>query len=358
MQNLAYLLALHSIDGLGPIRLKNLLDKIPDPKDAWLAKSSQLKEVALPRNVIENLENKRKTLDPEKLYEEIKKAGVKILTIYDSGYPKRLLQIYDPPIVLYYKGEILPEDEEAIGVVGTRKVTGYGKAVTEKITRELVEAGLTIVSGLARGVDSIAHKVALESKGRTIAVLGGGLNSIFPPENQRLSLQIQGSGAVITEFPPSYPSLPGNFPGRNRIISGLSIGVVITEAAEDSGSLITARYALEQGREVFAVPGPITSSLSEGPTALLKNGAKLVTKGEDITEEFGLSSKARPSQLSNLTLLPDQELILECLRKESKHIDEICRELGKTSAVISAELIKLEIMGVIKSLGGGNYVAF
>lgn len=358
-KNLPFLLALHSIDGLGPIRLKNLLDKFPDPKDGWFAKTADLRALAIPQGVIERLEEKRKKLDPQALIEEIQKKKIKVLTVFDEGYPKRLLQIYDPPIVIYYKGEILEEDDLAIGVVGTRKITGYGRAVTEKLTRELVEASLTIVSGLARGVDSIAHRIALESKGRTIAVLGGGLEKIFPPENSLLADKIaDGRGAVVTEFPPEYPHLARNFPGRNRIISGLSLGVVVTEAAQDSGSLITARFALEQGREVFAVPGPITSTLSEGPVTLLKNGAKLVTNGEDITEELGLKRQSKMKSMNTISLSEVQKEILGILQKEAKHIDEICRELKKSPGLISSELIKMEIIGAIKSLGGGNYATF
>lgn len=274
MNNIAYILALHSIDGLGPIRLKAILDYFKDPKLAWEAQSKET----------------RKNLEPESYAKSISESGIKWLTIFDENYPKLLAQIYDPPVVLYYKGEILPQDGQAVAIVGTRKMTGYGKVVTEQFTRGLVSSGVTIVSGLARGVDTKAHTTSIEENGRTLAVLGGGVNNIFPPENRSLAEKIaSGFGAVISEFPPDSPSLPGNFPLRNRIISGLSLATLVVEAAEGSGSLITARLALEQGREVFAVPGPITSYLSKGPIDLIKMGARPVSDANEILEELGIS---------------------------------------------------------------------
>ncbi len=243
--------------------------------------------------------------------------------------------------------------------MGTRKVSGYGRLVTEKLVSELVEAGLTIVSGLARGVDSVAHQTAVKEKGRTLAVLGGGLNHIFPPENTRLAEEIaKGFGAVLSEFPPDSPSLPGNFPARNRIISGLSRAVLVTEAAEDSGSLITARDALEQGRDVFAVPGPITSELSKGPLTLIKQGALLVTSADEILEELGLGKIINPRlQMTNSIVLSEAEQkIVDCLAPESKHVDEICRELKISAATVSAALIKMEISGLVKNLGAGVFI--
>lgn len=247
----------------------------------------------------------------------------------------------------------------AIGVVGTRKVTGYGRTVTQKFTTDLTQKGLTIVSGLARGVDTVAHTAAIEGNGRTIAVLGGGLNQIFPPENASLVERIiSGHGAVMSEFPPDYPALAGNFPARNRIISGLSLGVLVTEAAEDSGSLITARLALEQGRDVFAVPGPVTSLLSKGPADLIKEGARLTFTAQDVLTELGINTQvATPIKTSNsLDLTEVEKSILSCLENESKHIDEISRQLKRQVYEVSSALVKMEILGLIKNLGGGIYV--
>lgn len=365
MDNLAYLLALHSIDGLGPIRLKRVLDHFKDPKAVWLASLNDLRNLGLPRSVIENLSKAKATLDVEKYVEDVLKGGIKVLTIFDENYPGLLKQIYDPPVVLYYKGEILAKDDHAIGVVGTRKITAYGKTVTEKFCKELVEAGFTIVSGLARGVDTVAHQTALSCSGRTFAVLGGGLNNIFPAENSNLADKIiGGQGAVISEFSPDYPALPGNFPARNRIIAGLSKAVLVTEATEDSGSLITANLSLEYGRDVFAVPGPITSSLSKGPANLIKQGASLAFEVSDILQALGVENSPRAPKVEPTNLSETERTILKCLETEnehsafngSKHIDEICRELNIRASEVSAGLIKMEILGLVKGLGGGNYL--
>lgn len=361
MQNdgLPYLLALHSVDGLGPIRLKKVLSYFKDPRSAWFAPVSEFLELGIPQSVVEALKEKRKNLDPNKYFEEITSAGIKVLTIYDQLYPVSLKEIYDPPLILFYKGEIKSVDNRAIGVVGSRKITGYGKLVTEQLTAGLVENKFTIVSGLARGVDTVAHVQSIKSNGRTIAVLGGGLKVIFPPENTPLAQKIwnEGFGAVISEFAPDYPHLAGNFPARNRIIAGLSKAVLVTEAAQDSGSMITAKLALEYGREVFTVPGPITSALSLGPAKLIKEGARIVTNHQDILEELGLdnlqSANVNTDSLNNLNEL--EKIIIDCLNNENKHIDEISRELKLASNIISSTLLKLEILGVIRNLGGGIY---
>ncbi len=357
MNNIPYLLALHSIDGLGPIRLRVVLDYFKDPKLAWEANEEDLLKLGLFRNVVNRLIESRKKLEPETYAKKITDSGIKWVTVFDETYPKLLAQIYDPPTVIYYKGE--PDwSEKSIGVVGTRKITGYGKVATEQFTKGLVMGGLTIVSGLARGVDAEAHLTAVRENGKTIAVLGGGLNNIFPPENRGLAAKIaDGFGAVISEFPPDYPSLPGNFPARNRIISGLSLGVLVIEAAEDSGSLITARSALEQGREVFAVPGPITSDLSKGPVNLIKDGARVVFNPEEILEELGLNRvKSLESRVENGKNLSEEEkMVLECLENENRHIDEIGRSLKFPSPKISALLLKMEISGLVQSMGAGIY---
>lgn len=358
VQNIAYLLALHSIDGLGPIRLKAVLDYFKDPKIAWEASGSELLKIGIPRPTMDLLLETRKRLDPQTYAQSIKESGISWMTIFDENYPKLLSQIYDPPIVLYYKGEFSPQDEKAIAVVGTRKMTGYGKVVTEQFVKDLVAGGLTIVSGLARGIDSQAHQVAVNASGRTIAVLGGGLNKIFPPENISLAEKIiEGHGAVISEFPPDYPSLPGNFPSRNRIISGLSLAVLVTEAAEDSGSLITARLALEQGRDVFAVPGPITSTLSKGPIDLIKEGARPIMDAKEILDELGISQVRREKGKgeSQMELTESERRVLECLGNDTLHVDEICRLLSLPSATISANLLKMEIAGLVRNLGLGTY---
>lgn len=358
MVNIPYLLAMHGVDGLGPMRLRAILKYFKDPKLAWIADKKVFLEIGIPKSTVELLEEKRKKLDPEKLLEEFEKKGIKWVTIFDEDYPLPLTQIYDPPTVLYYKGEIKPEDESAIAVVGTRKITGYGKLVTEKFASALAVAGLTIVSGLAKGVDSAAHWAVIKNSGRTLAILGSGVNNIYPPENIKLATEIaNGRGAIISEFPPDYPSLPGNFPSRNRIISGLSKAVLVTEAASDSGSLITARLALEQGREVFAIPGPITSDLSRGPADLIREGARLIFEPEEILEELGMNRvQSSESRVQSEAKLSEQEkLIVEILASEQKHIDEICRSLKLSAAETSASLLKMEIYGIVRNLGSGVY---
>lgn len=357
MEDLKYLLVLHSVEGLGPSRIKKLFDYFGSFKEIWNCHINEFIQFKFPDQLIQNLKAAKRDLSPEEYILNLQKEEIKVLTIFDENYPERLREIHGAPMVIYYKGVL---DASVLGncfgVVGTRKPTGYGRVVTDKLTRELVEAGLTIVSGLARGVDTVAHISTIESGGKTIAVLGGGLSKIFPVENLRLAEKIaSGFGAILTEFPPDYPHLSGNFPARNRIIAGLSKGVLVTEAAEDSGSLITARLAIEQGREVFAVPGPITSSMSEGTLVLLKDGAKLVSSVSDILEELGMKNVPKV-KVADLNLSKDENEILELIRDEGKHVDEIARTLKKPVSEISGSLLKLEILGAVKNLGTGTYI--
>lgn len=355
--NLIYLLALHSVDGLGPARLKLILDYFEGSKNAWDAPIEEYTKLQIPRFALENLKLKRKDLDPLQYFEEVKKSGIRVSSFFDESYPTLLKELPDAPLLFFYKGN-LENIGKSIAVVGTRKVTGYGRTVTEKIVGELLDYGVVIVSGLARGVDTIAHTKTVREGGRTVAVLGGGLNNVFPSENINLSREIvEKGGAVISEFAPSAPSLPGNFPSRNRIIAGLSVATVVTEAARDSGSLITARLAAEYNREVFAVPGLITSELSLGPASLINEGAKLITSASQIIEELAINTlPVLSNSHQKFEFSDDEKLIIEALRNEQKHIDELCREFNKSSSLISASLIKMEIRGVIKSLGGGFYV--
>lgn len=356
MDNIEYLLLLNTVYGLGPARLKNLLDFFGDPKIIWEADVKEIAACSIPWSVTQNLISARKNLDPEKFIKDLEKSNIKWLTIFDENYPKLLKEIYDPPLVLYYQGDISLSNQKAVAIVGTRKMTGYGKIVTEKFASGLSQAGLVVVSGLARGIDTCAHRTAIEINGKTLAVLGGGLKKIFPPENIALAKEIaDGKGALISEFAPDEPSLPGNFPARNRIISGLSLAVLVTEAAEDSGSLITAKLALEQGKEVFAIPGPITSELSKGPSVLIKQGAILVTDPAEILDLLGINKTLSKKPENNIKLSKEEQLIWEDLKNETKHVDEICRDLNLAAASVSAYLVKMEIKGLIRNLGGGNY---
>ncbi|MFN3396202.1 MAG: DNA-processing protein DprA, partial [Thermodesulfovibrionales bacterium] len=269
-------------------------------------------------------------------------------------YPSLLREIEDAPVILYVKGEIKEEDRFSISIVGSRNATPYGRSVTEKIAGELAESGFTIVSGLARGVDTIAHLSSLRSGGRTIAVMGSGIDLIYPPENKWLFDKIIDSGYVVTEFPPGTPPDKGNFPKRNRLISGLSLGVVVVEATEGSGALITARAALEQNREVFAIPGNISSPNSKGTNELIKRGAKLVQRSDDIIEELAplLRGLIRPKEKCHVELTDEEREICNKLTSEPRHIDEIMRRSGFPMQKVLSILLGLELKGVVSQMDG------
>lgn len=351
---LPYLIALTYIQGIGPIRIKLLIDGFIKPSVIWKAKNREIKEV-LGAKLGEIFILQRSKISPQILLEEIERLDIKLTTLWDKDYPKLLKEIPDSPPILYHRGELLPQDNKALAIVGTRKISTYGKQVTGYFSRELSRNGFTIVSGLARGVDSLSHRSALEAGGRTIAVLGSGLNQIYPPENESLAEEISDHGAVISEFPPDFPPSPGAFPARNRIISGLSLGVIVTEAAHDSGSLITANCALEQNREVFAVPGPIFSKMSEGTSKLIKEGAKLINSVGDVLEELGFErqGKVEPAYETKNQLEAD---LLALLEEGQKHIDELTRLLKVDPSTLGSCLSFLELHDVVKNLGSGIYV--
>ena len=327
-------------------------------KEAWQADLAKLLETGLPQKLINDFDLHRKNFDFSSYFLRLKRIKVNSILLEDKNYPENLKRIADPPFCLYILGEVLSSDSLAIGVVGTRKITSYGKEVTEDLVTSLVVSGLTIVSGLAYGVDSIAHNSALQNGGRTIGVWAGGLDTVESGFRQNLVKRIieEGKGAIVSEFPLGFQPNRTTFPQRNRIISGLSLGVLVTEAAEDSGSLITANFAKKQGRPVFAVPGPITSGQTKGTAELLKKGAKLVYDVNDILGELELG--VRGQGLAAREILPenkDEALILEILKNETKHIDEIVRETKMGTSKISSLLTMMEMKGKIKNLGGMTY---
>lgn len=351
---LPFLVALQSVPGLGPVRLKILLAHFSKPQEIWQLPTSQLSDLGLPKSVVQNFLRTRQTLSPEKFFSDIFNQNVSILTIYDEAYPYLLKQIYDPPIILYYQGDLAALQHPTIAIVGSRKMTGYGKLATTAIGGGLADTGVVVVSGLARGVDTIAHQTALDHHAPTIAVLAGGLDKIFPSENIRLAQQIRQNGLLLSEFPPASPHLPANFPSRNRLISGLSIATLITEADLGSGSLITAQQTLDNNRPIFAVPGPINSQLSTGTNLLIRNGAILTTSAEDILEQLGINSR-RLSELPDPTALDGLELHIFELLNQAASIDDLARQLKTSASVISAALLKLEIAGFVTNLGNGNF---
>ncbi|MDP3998130.1 MAG: DNA-processing protein DprA [bacterium] len=351
-----YWVAFSNFEGIGPARFKLLADYFGGAKKAWMASYLELEKIGLNQKLVADFCTFREKFLPYDYSNSLKEKAIGVLTLFDEGYPELLKQISSAPPVLYFKGEIKKEDNLALAVVGTRKITVYGRAVTELLVSQLVGAGLTIVSGMARGVDTAAHQAALSAGGRTIAILGSGIDVIYPPENKGLYEAIAKNGAVVSEFPVGYPALPQNFPARNRIISGFSLGVLVTEAAQDSGSLITASDAAEQGREVFAVPGPITSPMSAGTSELIQKGAKLVHSVQDILDELNL--KQRSAQLLAREIVaenPEEEKIIATLRNGPSHIDEIIKQTKLETATVGSLLGLMEIKGKVKNLGGGEY---
>jgi DNA processing protein len=289
--------------------------------------------------------------------EKLDRYGVKVLTWHDTDYPSRLKEIYDYPPLLYIRGSLLPEDEWCLAVVGTRRATVYGRQVTEEIVADLARSKITIVSGLAKGIDSVAHHSALEAGGRSIAVFGCGLDIVYPAENADLARRIMQQGALLSEYPLGTRPRADNFPRRNRIMSGLSLGVLVIEAGETSGAMITAHLALEQNREVFAIPGSILSPASRGTNHLIQEGAKLVSDYTDILEELNLTAVAQQVEMKELVPPSDTEfLLLKQLGAEPTHIDEVCRSSGLSISTVSSTLAVMELKGLVKQVGAMNYV--
>jgi len=353
-----YWAGLNLVKGIGAVRFETLIAHFGSPRAAWEAPAGQLKSIGLPTPVVEALLTVRTDVNLEQLWEQIESNGITLITLEDDVYPTRLKQIDQPPPVFYALGDLIPQDEWAVAIVGTRRVTHYGQQVAEEIAAFLAQNGITVVSGLARGVDSIAHRAALEAGGRTIAVLGSGVDRIYPAENRGLASEMIGRGAVISDYAPGTPPEAGNFPPRNRIIAGLSIAVVVVEAGERSGASITAGFAVEQGREVFAVPGNIFSPQSKGTNRLLRDGAHPLLAPEDLLEVLNLSmvtehQKARVVLPANAV----EAAIFSVLGHEPVHVDQIGLEAKLPIEQISATLTMMELKGMVRQVGGMRYIA-
>ncbi|MGD0278602.1 MAG: DNA-processing protein DprA [Smithella sp.] len=358
--NLKYWIALKSIPGIGNVTFSALMDKFGSGPAIFAAPVSHLKEVrGFSKEIATAVTSFKDWDNVKKEFELIDKNKVNIITYQDELYPRKLLNIYDRPPFIYVRGHLHEEDIN-IAIVGSRMASTYGKYTTERISRELALKGLTIVSGMARGIDSAAHRGAVEAHGKTIAVLGSGLDVIYPPENKNLFDDIIQNGAVISEFPLGTPPRPANFPTRNRIISGMSYGVVIVEAGVKSGSLITAGLALEQGREVFAVPGSIDAAGSRGTNKLIKQGAKLIENIDDILEEILPQIEQRttlkPPLDSNFedmtnnhaeTLNEADQKIIDFITKSRIHVDDLISSTGLSSAYILSALTTMELKGIV-----------
>jgi len=351
------LVALYSYIYFGPARTKLLLDYFGSASAAWNASEMKLIEIGLNSERVKDFVNYRKGFNSTTYFERLKKHNIDYLTINDSNYPENLVDLDDAPLVLYVRGKLKLEDANAVAIVGSRNITSYGREVTEKFATELAGVGITIVSGLAFGVDVVAHKSALEAGGRAIAVLASGPDVITPRSNEWLGLKIQKTGgAIVSEFPPGTTPQRSFFPHRNRIISGLSKAVIVIEGREKSGTLHTASHAAKQGREVFAVPGQITSPMSGAPHFLLKKGAKLALSVKDILDELNLQLGVDKEKLDKIMPeTPEEEKLSEIIVNEPMHLDEIVRISGLNVADISARLTIMELKGIVKNIGGGVY---
>jgi DNA processing protein len=347
------------VGGIGSARLEKLLSCFNSPCRIFESSSDRLSAIA---GIGEKLAYRISSFDRKDLEKELKlssKLGLKITTIQDSDYPVNLKNIPGPPIVLYIKGALKEQDKLAIGLVGSRRASFYGLNLAEKFSCELAACNITVISGMARGIDTYAHKGALRGGGRTLAVMGSGFANIYPPENKELSEEIASSGAVISEFAISEKPLKENFPRRNRLISGLSLGVLVAEAAKNSGAMITADFALEQGRDVFAIPGKIDSLYSSGTNALIKQGAKLVTDVSDILEELGLELQLSQTHcVAKRHNFKDEreDLLYGLINERAVLLDELVDKSNMDIPVISAILLKLELKKLIVQLPGKYFV--
>lgn len=357
---LKYWVAFSKLNKIGPVRFKRINDHFPTLQSAWESSVAELINANIEPNIAQEIFISRQEINPDYELEMLLQENINIITIKDEKYPRLLKEIYNPPALLYYKGS-LEDIEPAISVVGTRKISSYGKQITPIIVQPLAQNGIIIVSGLAYGIDALAHKTTVEVNGRTIAVLGSGLDkaNIYPASNRYLADKIiENNGAVISEYPIGTLPLKGNFPSRNRIIAGLSLGTLIIEGGEESGALITAQLALEHNRDVFAVPGNIYQEYSKGPNKLIKMGARPVLESADILEALDFQEITSYNKTHQAVAETEEEkIILENLKTEPLHIDKIIQLTGLNSAIISSTLTMMEMKGLVKNLGGMNYIA-
>ncbi|PIX46910.1 MAG: DNA-protecting protein DprA [Anaerolineae bacterium CG_4_8_14_3_um_filter_59_70] len=353
-----YWVGFNLVKGIGAVRLRALREHFGDLSLAWQAPLDALQAAGLSQKIAERVIQARASVDLDGFMEQIAAQGIQVLTWEDEAYPACLKEIDQPPPILYLRGELTIEDSWAVAVVGTRRVTAYGRQVTEELASYLAQNGVTVVSGLARGVDAIAHQAALKAGGRTLAVMGNGVDRIYPPEHRALAEQILASGALLSDYAPGTPPEGANFPPRNRLISGLSLAVVVVEAGETSGALITAQFAVDQGREVFAVPGNILAPQSKGTNRLIQQGAHPLLSARDVLEALNLTRVSEQRLVRRA--LPADEVetqVLNVLAREPLHVDEIRNQTGLPIERVSATLVMMELKGMVRQVGGMNYVA-
>jgi DNA processing protein len=352
-----YWVGFNRISGIGPARMRRLIDEFGGIEAAWKTTKAGYLGIGLHRKLVEDILTTQRQIDLDAEMNKLAALGIEVLTWEDIQYPGRLFELDTSPPVLYVWGRIESVDRYSVAIVGTRRKSPYGETVAREISLGLAANGITIVSGLARGIDGIAHRGALESGGRTLAVLGSGIDRIYPPEHRKLAEQISGRGAIISEYGLGTAPEARNFPPRNRIISGLSMAVIVVEAGQSSGALITAHFAAEQGREVFAVPGSVHSKVSRGTNRLIRNGAIPFLSLNDVLEVLNLELIARQESVEDY--LPEDEverMIYEKLSADPVHVDDIQAECGLPVSKITASLAMLELKGQARQVGGMNFV--
>lgn len=356
MEEKDYLIWLNHIRGVGNKTLDKLIRYFGNAENVFKASSEKIYQFkGINHDLAHNIVQNRNSLDIQELMKNIKKQNIDIICKEDDEYPENLKNIYDPPFILYKRGHIIERDKNAIAIVGSRKATGYGKWVAYKLASELAQRGITIISGMAYGIDTAAHQGALDVGGRTFAVLGCGLDICYPKPNYNLMLKIAQKGALLSEYSLGTKPLPGNFPARNRIISGIAKGVIVVEAGIDSGSLITVEFALEQGREIFAVPGNINNPLSVGTNQLIQEGAKLVTDIEDVLEELDIEiiHKNQEQEKNSIELSALEEQIYEIIYyRQPIPMDVLYKEIKVNVSHLNGIITILELKGLIQQLPG------
>lgn len=358
MSELKYWLGFNYVSGIGPAKAQALLGAFGSLEKAWKAPDHELRRLGLENRALQSLNEVRSNFDLDNYVRQVEESGVTVLTWESEAYPELLREIPASPPLIFVRGGFEPVDRWAVSVVGTRRLSAYGRQVTRELVAGLARNGVTIVSGLARGIDAVAHRTALEEGGRTIAVMACGIDKIYPPEHRDLAREIAGGrGAIVSDYPFGAEPESAHFPARNRIISGLSLGVLVVEAGNKSGALITSRFALEQNREVFAVPGNINSPVSVGTNRLIQQGGKLVTRVEDILEELNLKMVAEQA-VANVVLPESAEeaALISQLSSQPLHVDELGRLTGLPSSLVSSTLTIMELKGMVQQVGGMNYV--
>lgn len=358
MSEVKYWLGFNYVSGIGPAKVQALLGHFGSLERAWRASDEQLREIGLDIRAIQSFNEIRQTFDLDRYVAQVESSGASVVTWGSESYPDMLREIPASPPVLFLRGQFEPVDRWAVAVVGTRRLTAYGRQVAHELVAGLVRSGITIVSGLARGIDAVAHRAALEEGGRTIAVMASGIDKIYPPEHRDLAHEIVNDrGVIVSDYPFGAKPESAHFPARNRLISGLSLGVLVVEAGEKSGALITARFALEQNREVFAVPGNIHSPVSLGTNRLIQQGGKLVMRVDDILEELNL--RMVTEQAVAQVILPEtaeEAALISQLSSLPVHVDDLQRLTGMPSGLVSSTLTIMELKGMVQQVGGMNYI--